>query len=1097
PPSPSDWKSRPRSQSRPRPAEPEASVTIRPPPPPEAPKLVREYLPPTPWPPDPSEYPADTRSYRVVYDPAFEVYPTLSYLAAQTPGYYRALIEHIRKYGSEEVVQDRIKGKGKGKELLRRYEGKIMTERGEDGFKEEEVVVCDPRKDPNYIKPNKPIRTEFVEVHYEYDQHSTGPPPPCSVLITNVSPLTPNSNLRRNFLQHGNIMSFEPQIDKENGSALGIIALRYSNHDEAKRCVEKEDGRKGGIIGAIKPGEVEEWRVVFDGDGSKLKAVLKDLEERRKREREERKKGPMAFNHNGATPSGGSSSMHGGVGNSATPQSGRQSPIVRKPLNPQSGGGRGQWNSGDSSSRTPQGSSGPPLKGPHALPAKPPPPTTLPGSKPTPAANESKASGGEDSLQVLLRDAREKKLKQSEEKKSTPAPKPLTTMAAMTRGRKVKYDWGRLAERSPSPTSRLAVQAPGVMGAEPKSEEDKKKEYDEVLKQLAASPHDHVKIQCTAQLVRNADDEAVKEFFENFPLDKILRDHSNIYVTFTKGGIAHRAVAVLASKTLKHQSVALTSHAPPAYTPPEPEKTDWTEAELVEEAQKLILRDLKRALEQDIAEKLVGRDINRSVTEIKAKGPAAVPQEQKLMDYKRLKTLSFKKKKGAVEEHEAEREADEEDHEMEDDADRPKKKRKTEMVVKKARRVIDDDVESEDEAESEVVRLSEVDSDGVKKRLVSEDRDDEDEPVRKKAKIQVVEGKAKKGKKGKKDVVDATILGETEAFEAPAVAQIIIDGTAESSISPSRSPSPRRTQKRRKHIPTPPPTPPPFDPIAEGLGEDDEDFYFARLVLEGKEPEEEEPEPEADVPSTSADVPTFRKHITGSARTEGYYKITHAEKAAYVAQYQARAANAGSTHAVVDEPQPQQVTSSRSNRATARRRAQGLEEINQVQRAVALSKGETAANELTFKFNQLQTRKKHLRFARSPIHDWGLYAMEKISRGEMVIEYVGEVIRAAVADKREKAYERQGIGSSYLFRIDEDLVVDATKKGNLGRLINHSCDPNCTAKIITISGEKKIVIYAKQDIDYGDEITYDYHFPFEQDKIPCLCGSAKCRGFLN
>jgi histone-lysine N-methyltransferase SETD1 len=39
-------------------------------------------------------------------------------------------------------------------------------------------------------------------------------------------------------------------------------------------------------------------------------------------------------------------------------------------------------------------------------------------------------------------------------------------------------------------------------------------------------------------------------------------------------------------------------------------------------------------------------------------------------------------------------------------------------------------------------------------------------------------------------------------------------------------------------------------------------------------------------------------------------------------------------------------------------------------------------------------------------------------------------------------------------------------------LINHSCDPNCNAKIITINGEKKIVIYAKQDIELGDEITY-------------------------
>ncbi|PLW07430.1 hypothetical protein PCASD_22403, partial [Puccinia coronata f. sp. avenae] len=128
---------------------------------------------------------------------------------------------------------------------------------------------------------------------------------------------------------------------------------------------------------------------------------------------------------------------------------------------------------------------------------------------------------------------------------------------------------------------------------------------------------------------------------------------------------------------------------------------------------------------------------------------------------------------------------------------------------------------------------------------------------------------------------------------------------------------------------------------------------------------------------------------------------------------------------------------------------------------------------------------------------WGLYAMETIPAGEMVIEYVGEVIRQAVADRREKLYERMGIGSSYLFRVDDDLVVDATKKGNLGRLINHCCSPNCTAKIITINGEKKIVIYAKVTIELGDEVTYDYHFPKEEVKIPCLCGSVKCKGTLN
>ena len=41
---------------------------------------------------------------------------------------------------------------------------------------------------------------------------------------------------------------------------------------------------------------------------------------------------------------------------------------------------------------------------------------------------------------------------------------------------------------------------------------------------------------------------------------------------------------------------------------------------------------------------------------------------------------------------------------------------------------------------------------------------------------------------------------------------------------------------------------------------------------------------------------------------------------------------------------------------------------------------------------------------------------------------------------REKRYEQMGIGSSYLFRIDSDDVVDATKNGNVARFINHSCD---------------------------------------------------------
>lgn len=59
---------------------------------------------------------------------------------------------------------------------------------------------------------------------------------------------------------------------------------------------------------------------------------------------------------------------------------------------------------------------------------------------------------------------------------------------------------------------------------------------------------------------------------------------------------------------------------------------------------------------------------------------------------------------------------------------------------------------------------------------------------------------------------------------------------------------------------------------------------------------------------------------------------------------------------------------------------------------------------------------------------------------DMVIEYVGETIRQSVGDLREKKYELEGINSNYMFRVDSDTIVDATKCGNLARFINHSCD---------------------------------------------------------
>eukprot|EP00166_Cyanidium_caldarium_P000379 ctg_1139.g394 len=148
----------------------------------------------------------------------------------------------------------------------------------------------------------------------------------------------------------------------------------------------------------------------------------------------------------------------------------------------------------------------------------------------------------------------------------------------------------------------------------------------------------------------------------------------------------------------------------------------------------------------------------------------------------------------------------------------------------------------------------------------------------------------------------------------------------------------------------------------------------------------------------------------------------------------------------------------------------------------------------------LHARAKALRFQRSAIHGYGLWAMEDIPAGDFLIEYRGELIRPAVADLRERAYGLQGMGDSFLFRIDSDTVVDATHAGGMARFINHCCEPNATARIVHITGAPHILFYAKRFIECGEEITYDYHFEIEDApelKIPCLCGAPGCRKYLN
>lgn len=216
---------------------------------------------------------------------------------------------------------------------------------------------------------------------------------------------------------------------------------------------------------------------------------------------------------------------------------------------------------------------------------------------------------------------------------------------------------------------------------------------------------------------------------------------------------------------------------------------------------------------------------------------------------------------------------------------------------------------------------------------------------------------------------------------------------------------------------------------------------------------------------------------SGAARTEGWKRILESEKSKYLphrikvqkareereAKAKADPQAAAAEAARIAAAKTVSKSTSRSTRVNNRRL---IADINAQKQALPTSGGDGDA----LRFNQLKKRKKPVRFARSAIHNWGLYAEENISANDMIIEYVGEKVRQQVADMRERRYLKSGIGSSYLFRIDENTVIDATKRGGIARFINHSCTPNCTAKIIKVDGSKRIVIYALRDIERGELI---------------------------
>ena len=148
---------------------------------------------------------------------------------------------------------------------------------------------------------------------------------------------------------------------------------------------------------------------------------------------------------------------------------------------------------------------------------------------------------------------------------------------------------------------------------------------------------------------------------------------------------------------------------------------------------------------------------------------------------------------------------------------------------------------------------------------------------------------------------------------------------------------------------------------------------------------------------------------------------------------------------------------------------------------------------------------KKIQARKSSIHGNGVFAIAPIKKGERVIRYRGVLRTHEEVDAGDTGDVESG--HTFLFTLNDEYVIDANKKGNGARWMNHSCAPNCEALIEEAEGddrrEDKVFIEALRDIKAGEELTYNYGITLAERHTPrlkkvwaCLCGAKNCTGTM-
>ena len=128
---------------------------------------------------------------------------------------------------------------------------------------------------------------------------------------------------------------------------------------------------------------------------------------------------------------------------------------------------------------------------------------------------------------------------------------------------------------------------------------------------------------------------------------------------------------------------------------------------------------------------------------------------------------------------------------------------------------------------------------------------------------------------------------------------------------------------------------------------------------------------------------------------------------------------------------------------------------------------------------------------------FGLRTDEELQANDFIFEYIGEVINEPTFRRRMLQYDDEGIKHFYFMSLTKSEFVDATKRGNLGRFCNHSCNPNCYVDKWVVGDKLRMGIFALRKVRAGEELVFNYNVDrYGAEPQPCYCGEPNCVGFI-